>query len=106
MSRPPILYFHGMPGGETEVSAFGPTAFDRGITAVRRTEILWRTDDFDTYLDQLADWVSQTYPDQRVHLVGFSLGAMTVLRLLNRLGDQVMQVDLISPAAPLEMGNF
>jgi pimeloyl-ACP methyl ester carboxylesterase len=39
-------------------------------------------------------------------LVGFSLGAMSALKLAAFRPDRVSRVVLVSPAAPLELGNF
>ena len=41
-----------------------------------------------------------------LHLAGFSIGAMTALRLAATRPKAVSRLTLISPAAPLQLGNF
>lgn len=41
-----------------------------------------------------------------MHVVGFSIGAMAALRLAAARPEAVAQVTVISPAAPLQMGDF
>lgn len=62
--------------------------------------------DFDQRLEQLAGLIADLPPDGPLRFVGFSLGAMVALRLAPRLGARVAAIDLISPAAPLEGGDF
>lgn len=41
-----------------------------------------------------------------VHIVGFSLGAMTALKIAANYPEKISKLTLISPAAPLELGEF
>ena len=41
-----------------------------------------------------------------LHLVGFSIGAMAALQIAARCPDKVSKVTLVSPAAPLQLGDF
>ena len=41
-----------------------------------------------------------------VHLVGFSLGTLAAINIAARRPDLVARMTLISPAAPLQLGNF
>lgn len=46
------------------------------------------------------------FPDGPLALVGFSLGAAAALRVAPHLGDRVERIDLVAPAAPLQLGDF
>ncbi|MBI1648686.1 alpha/beta fold hydrolase [Hyphomicrobium sulfonivorans] len=97
-----IVYLHGFPGGPSELQLFGrPPAALNGTFAPDRAND--RPDlDAVAYADDLAGRV-QAYADNRpVHLIGFSLGARTALELAGRIGPEVAQIDLISPAGPLD----
>lgn len=98
--NPVILYCHGLPGGAQELAIVGD---DLPIIALDRFS---NGDTYQAQMDTLADQVRQTYVGQEIHLIGFSLGAMSALEIASRLTDQVSHVHLISAAAPLELGNF
>lgn len=44
--------------------------------------------------------------DTSCHVLGFSLGAMAALHIAARRPDKVSRLTLVSPAAPLSMGQF
>lgn len=44
--------------------------------------------------------------EEAVHLIGFSFGGMSALKLAASLPNRVKQLDLIAPAAPLNLGDF
>lgn len=82
------FYLHGLPGGPEELSLAGsPNALP----------CLDRSGGDDAIVARLAG-------AGPLHLIGFSLGAALALRLAARL--PVAQLTLISPAAPLTLGNF
>lgn len=92
------VYLHGQPGSSAELALFGSRyaadfAPDRHDATL--ADPLW-----------LAAEVNRRWPDRDLHLVGFSLGAFAALRLAAQLGDRVARIDLISPAAPLDGGDF
>jgi pimeloyl-ACP methyl ester carboxylesterase len=41
-----------------------------------------------------------------IHIIGFSLGAMTAIKVAAQRPNSVTKMTLIAPAAPLELGNF
>jgi len=44
--------------------------------------------------------------DEKIHVVGFSLGAMTAIKLAAQFPQHITNLTLIAPAAPLELGDF
>ena len=103
MTAEPIVYFHGAPGAPAELALFGPPppaliAPDRFVDRPRLA--------FAGYLDVLADDLRTQAGDGRLRLVGFSAGSRVALEIAFRLGHTVSQIDLIAPAAPLQLGDF
>ncbi len=104
---PQTLYFHGLPGSAAELVAFGT---ETGL-GVGHFHVAVRGDTLaagpgETYFERLAAQILRQYPDDRLVLVGFSLGAAAALRVAPHLGERVQRIDLVSPAAPLGIGNF
>lgn len=99
------IYFHGLPGSPGELELFGQerlTSFD-WIPDRNKLVSLSTADDL---FRLIANEINQLYPDRQVRLTGFSLGAHTALQVAAHLGDKVEAIDLISAAAPLELGKF
>lgn len=96
--RPVTLYFHGLPGSAAELQGFGPTIAARASAF----HVAARGGDFAL----LARAMAARFPDAPLHLVGFSLGAHAALRVALLLGERVARIDLASPAAPLQLGDF
>jgi pimeloyl-ACP methyl ester carboxylesterase len=96
--RPQTLYFHGLPGSAAELAAFGPeiAARSAGFHVAARGEDFARQ----------AEHIAVRFPDGPLHLVGFSLGAAAALRVAPYLGERAARIDLVSPAAPLQLGDF
>ncbi len=97
MTTPQIFYCHGLPGSAAEISGFmgdstppiqtlGPLDFAAFNAAMLTGN---PTDGSDT-----------------AHVIGFSLGAMTALKLASHRPESVKKLTLIAPAAPLALGNF
>jgi pimeloyl-ACP methyl ester carboxylesterase len=103
MTTPVRLYFHGLPGGAGEIGLFDGFAGSgaAGWHVVDRTP----AGAADHFAD-LADRIRAGCPDAPLHLAGFSLGAAAALRTARHLGGQVVQIDLVSAAAPLQMGDW
>lgn len=105
--RPHTLYFHGLPGSAAELGSFGPKV----ARAASHFHVVARTDaltlgDPAAYFGRLGAQIVSQFPGQPLHLVGFSLGAAAALRVAPLLGGRASQVDLISPAGPLSLGDF
>jgi len=106
MAEQPI-YFHGIPGSSGEMVLFGDHWAD-GLGAVHvvdRSSIKAGADPAG-YFGQLARNIQTRFPNQPLRLIGFSLGASVALRTAPYLGSQVSGIDLISAAAPLELGDY
>ena len=52
------------------------------------------------------DTLTQKLPDGGIHLVGFSIGAMVAAHIAAARPERVNRLTLVSPAAPLPLGNF
>ncbi len=105
--RPITLYFHGLPGSAGELVCFG-----HGIAEhTRHFDVIARGDalaggDPGGYFSRLAEQIIRQFPDGPLHLVGFSLGAAAALRVAPHLAERVEQIDCVSPAGPLTLGDF
>lgn len=100
------LYFHGLPGFADEISLFSSPLNSKKLISIDRLKLQSTCQSYEDYLIKQAEQIRQDWPTQNIHLVGFSLGTMTCLRLVKILGDKVSGLDLISVAAPLELGDF
>jgi len=100
MARSPLqtVYFHGLPGSAAELAGFGPEIAGR----VAGFHVAARGGDF----ARLAAGIAARSPEGPLRLVGFSLGAAAALRVAPLLGERVAGIDLVSPAAPLQLGDF
>lgn len=96
--RPVTVYFHGLPGSAAELAGFGPEIAAR----TAGFHVAARGADF----ERLAGHIVACLPDRSLQFVGFSLGAAAALRAAPYLGDRVERIDLVSPAAPLQLGDF
>lgn len=106
MAKSIEIYFHGIPGGRSELSLFK--------SDIRRCcqdlEVAQRSfrgpPDDDHRFERIAEDLRQRFPERSMRFVGFSLGAAVALRTAPFVGDQVEQIDLVSPAPPLQLGRY
>lgn len=89
-----IAYFHGMPGGPGEWTFFAPPGLREGALVPDRND-----PGDPSQLPALLEGSGWT-------LIGFSLGAPVALKVAAALGDRAARVHLISPAGPLQLGDF
>lgn len=100
----PIIYFHGMPGSPRELNLFGTWATTEDVYAPDRNSRSYSlTSD---YLDALAATVRTRHPVGQVRIISFSLGTVPALQVAARLGPLVACIDLVSPAAPWNTGEY
>lgn len=92
------VYFHGLPGSAAELAGFGPAIARRAAGF----HVAARGGDF----ARLAAGIAARLPEGPLRLVGFSLGAAAALRVAPLLGERIERIDLVSPAAPLQLGDF
>ena len=90
-----LAYFHGLPGGPGEWSFFAPQGLHASAWLPDRN----RGGEVD------GEFLAR-FPAGGAHLVGFSLGAPIALRLAARYPDRVERITLVSPGAPLQLGDF
>jgi pimeloyl-ACP methyl ester carboxylesterase len=98
--RSQTFYFHGQPGSAAELALFAGIRTPDWIVPDRAN--LSITGQFDALADQIR-CVATASP---VRLVGFSLGTFVALEIAARLHDYDIEIDLVSAAAPLQLGNF
>jgi pimeloyl-ACP methyl ester carboxylesterase len=91
-----FVYLHGQPGGPGEWLACAPAGM-AAITPDRNTA---------PGLAALAAQIGAAAGPGPITLIGFSLGAPVALALAAALGGRVAQLHLVSPAAPLALGDF
>ena len=84
------LYCHGLPGGTSDFTI-------AGLSVGNHPEVM----------PPIGDSTAPPLPGkERVRLLAFSLGAYSALTLASVHPNRVCELVLISPAAPLELGDF
>lgn len=95
------IYCHGLPGSPSELGAFGAPQLIENIHALER--LSRNTGNYER--DLLAAFDALDLKEQAA-VAGFSLGAMSAMHIAARRPHLVSKLILISPAAPLQLGNF
>ena len=102
-----VVYFHGAPGSPDECSIFDKHGKESGLNIICydrfATELSLQGKD---YYKNLADVIKVKVDDDKVDLIGFSIGCHVALETSLYLGDQVRNLHLIAPAAPLDECDF
>ncbi|MFY0659049.1 MAG: alpha/beta hydrolase [Shimia sp.] len=101
-SQTPVFFCHGVPGGPDdarllqtgELPVTAPNLFDFSAGGPLQ------------HLVSQYDAACAKAEGGQMHVVGFSIGAMAALRLAAARPAAVACVTVISPAAPLQLGNF
>ena len=97
-----VFFCHGVPGGDAERQLLARANPDVEIIDLNIFE-----HPPEDVARALSDAVSASETAQGdIHLVGFSIGAMAALQIAARCPDKVTKVTLVSPAAPLQLGDF
>jgi pimeloyl-ACP methyl ester carboxylesterase len=104
---PVAVYFHGVPGASEECAVFDEAARLAGVRllCIDRGSLPDARGD-EAHFRRLADETAALAEGGAAHLIGFSLGAFVALRVAPHLGTSVVSLDLVSAAAPLELGDF
>jgi pimeloyl-ACP methyl ester carboxylesterase len=96
-----ILYCHGLPGSPEELAVFDPSAAARHVHALDRL-----SQPHASYEARVLAAFDEATVDGPVTVAGFSLGAMSAARIAAKRAPMVRKLILISPAAPLQLGDF
>jgi len=97
----PLMYCHGLPGSTGELRAFGEAQSRAPIHVLDRLN-----QSAGGYEQAVAASFDAVGAEQPATIVGFSLGAMAALHIAARRPRLVGKLVLISPAAPLQLGDF
>lgn len=102
-----VIYFHGAPGAPEECSLFDHYAQADGLTVVSLDRFAAEASlQGEGYFRALASEILACAGTGQVHFVGFSIGAFVALQTTRHMQGRVASLDLISAAAPLQVGNF
>lgn len=96
------IYFHGNPGAPAELALLGGEAVRSWIALDRAALPL----EPESRIGQLVASISELGAVGPVRLVGFSAGAHVALQVAARIPAADLTLQLVSPAGPLEIGNF
>ncbi|WP_291078167.1 alpha/beta hydrolase [Hyphomonas sp.] len=108
MSNESFLYLHGLPGSaQAEMTiAFGSCEAPSTIASLERLPRLEAAADYRSAILDAFDQYLERHDQQKVRLIGFSLGAMPTLHIAAARAHNVSSIDLIAPGAPLQLGRF
>lgn len=101
MTNSAQFYLHGLPGSEAELD-FALPGWKQNCD-LKALDRLTLDDEHEFAIETMAAQIANF---ESVHLIAFSLGAMSALKLAARMPDTVTKLDLIAPAAPLELGDY
>ncbi|MFM2410663.1 MAG: hypothetical protein RL481_1491 [Pseudomonadota bacterium] len=101
------VYFHGLPGSGGELALFDDVPYGKLAHMFVPIRDSSRTQsDCTAYMDSITRQIEARFPEGPIHLIGFSLGAFVAIHIATLLKNRVERIDLVSAAAPLEMGDF
>lgn len=102
-----IVYFHGVPGAIAEAEVLHEHAKRNGFRVIcqERFSIDASIDGLN-YFQTLADEVARLAQGNQVDIIGFSIGAFAALQVCRLNPQSVRSLHLVSPAAPLNGGDF
>lgn len=97
----PIVYCHGLPGTPEELSALVPSLPAGRVRGLARLDQV-----HPTLQGRVLAAFDALELNRPVDVAGFSLGAMSAVIIAAKRASLVRRLVLISPAAPLELGDF
>lgn len=108
MTAEQFVYLHGQPGSPAELGLFGGAAGGLGAAQLFAPDRARDRPELPSapYLDHLGGAVRDRFPEGPIRLVGFSLGCFVAIEVALRLADRDLRLDLVSAAAPLDLGDF
>jgi pimeloyl-ACP methyl ester carboxylesterase len=102
-----IVYFHGTPGAIAEAEVIHEHAKRNGLRVICQDRFsLDASIDGLSYFQTLADDVARLAKGNQVDIIGFSIGAFVALQVYRLNCLSVRSLHLVSPAAPLNGGDF
>lgn len=96
------VYFHGNPGAPAELALLG----GYGVHSWKAMDRAALPLEPDARIAQLAALVTKAGGNGPVRLVGFSAGAHVALQVAARIPHVDLTLHLVSPAGPLETGDY
>lgn len=102
---PVAIYFHGAPGAPEEVARFDTAAREAGVRLLALDRGALGGGEAVRF-ERLAAEVETLSDGAPAHLIGYSLGAFAAARTAALAHGRIASLDLISAAAPLELGDF
>lgn len=101
-----VYFCHGLPGSPADANliAEGLLPGTRVVTA----KLLEAGTDTENVLDEAVAQFDRLIADAHgyIHVIGFSIGAMVACKIAADRPEEVGRLSLISPAAPLQLGDF
>ena len=100
----PIVFCHGMPGSPSDFELLlekNPTAAFIPLSLLEGSP-----NTVDATFSKALDAKGQGTASNKIHLVGFSIGAMVAIKIAAAHPDRISRVTLVSPAVPLQLGDF
>lgn len=88
-----LIYCHGLPGSSEELNFLSRNHIERVRVFGPQHQ------------GEIEDLINSNL-NRKLHVIGFSLGAMAAIKISVKYENVINMMSLISPAAPLELGNF
>ena len=102
-----VVYFHGAPGAPAESEIFHASAAKYGLNIVSHNRFaVDKNISAESYFQLLASNITMLAKDRQIDVIGFSIGAFAALQVCQLIPDKIKNLHLISPAAPLDCGDF
>ena len=102
-----VIYFHGVPGAPEECAIFDDYGKKYGLNFIcfNRFSVDSAITN-EAYYQYLSLEILKKSENEKVDVIGFSIGAFIALQTCRHMQDKVRSLHLISAAAPLEADNF
>lgn len=99
-----IFFCHGAPGSAQDADLLKPLDADTVVIAPNMLNA--SSGGIMAHMIEAFDRAASAAPGARINVVGFSVGAMVAIKIAAARSDKVARLILISPAAPLKLGDF